>query len=148
MNRLQLVRIWLNRSALTGLVVPGKMFFIFHKNYLFLNLVTKGGRHSSPAESNIQAGSPAAFMMNIYTTAILVLILNFPFGFWRAGTKKFSLRWFLAIHVPVPFVIALRFMLGLGWHPVTFPVLVSAFFAGQFMGGRLYMSWKNRPTPK
>jgi len=86
--------------------------------------------------------------MNICTTAILVLILNVPFGFWRAGAKKFSRHWFLAIHIPVPFIISLSFLFNVGWHPVTFPVLASAFFAGQFIGGRLYMIRKRISVQK
>jgi hypothetical protein len=66
-----------------------------------------------------------------------VFALNLPFGYWRAGVPKFSFAWFLAVHLPVPVVVALRLMCRLGWHPVTFAVLVAAFFFGQFCGGLL-----------
>jgi hypothetical protein len=69
--------------------------------------------------------------------AAAVLTLNLPFGFWRAGTTRFTRSWILAVHVPVPFVVALRLLSGLGWQLVTFPVLIGAFFTGQFVGGRL-----------
>lgn len=82
--------------------------------------------------------------MTLWTVALLVLALNLPFGFWRAGVEKFSLHWFLAVHLPVPFVIALRFLSGLGWQLITFPVLVGAFFLGQFLGGRLHLWHRNR----
>jgi hypothetical protein len=36
-----------------------------------------------------------------------------------------------------PFVILLRIVSGLGWHLVSFPVLVGAFFIGQFLGGAM-----------
>jgi len=65
------------------------------------------------------------------------LILNLPFGFWRAGVRKFSLRWFLAVHAPVPLIVVLRLAAGLGWRLSTFPVLVGAFFGGQLLGGRI-----------
>jgi len=68
---------------------------------------------------------------------LAVLAVNVPFGFWREGVKKFSLRWFLAVHAPVPIVVALRLALGLGWRPSTFLLLVTAYFGGQFVGGRL-----------
>ena len=74
---------------------------------------------------------------NLWTVAAEVLFLNLPFGFWRAGVRKFSLPWILAVHAPVPFVIALRYLSGLGWRIETFPVMVGAFFAGQFLGGKL-----------
>jgi hypothetical protein len=69
--------------------------------------------------------------------AILVFFINLPFGYWRSSVRKFSAQWILAIHTPVPFVVACRLFLGLGWHLVTFPILIAAFIAGQFAGGKL-----------
>jgi hypothetical protein len=66
-----------------------------------------------------------------------VLVMNLPFGFWRAGARRFTRSWFVAVHAPVPFVILLRVVSGLGWHLVSFPVLIGAFFTGQFLGGAL-----------
>ncbi len=66
-----------------------------------------------------------------------VLLLNLPFGYWRAGVQKFSRPWFLAVHLPVPGVVALRLSCHLGWHPFTFIALVGAFFLGQLVGGLL-----------
>ena len=77
------------------------------------------------------------FAARLGAIAVLVIVLNLPFGFWRAGVKKFSRPWFLAVHGPVPLVILLRIFSGLGWHLSSFPVLVGAFFTGQFLGGAL-----------
>jgi hypothetical protein len=76
-------------------------------------------------------------MPRLFLAAAVVAGLNLPFGFWRASVEKFSRSWILAVHVPVPFVIAIRLLAGLGWHLITFPVLAGAFFTGQFLGGRL-----------
>jgi hypothetical protein len=84
-------------------------------------------------------------MHSLWVIAIAVFLLNLPFGFWRARTKKFSPSWFLAVHVPVPGVVALRIFSGLGWRFVTFPVLIGAFFAGQLLGG-LWIG-KQKPDP-
>lgn len=81
--------------------------------------------------------------MNIWIVAIIVFVINLPFGYWRASVRKFSVQWILSIHLPVPLVIALRVFSGLGWQLITFPVLVGAFFAGQVVGGRIYM-WRHR----
>ncbi len=67
----------------------------------------------------------------------LVFLANLPFGYWRGRVRKFSLQWFLSIHLPVPLVIALRVFGGVGWHFITYPLLVGAFFAGQLLGSRL-----------
>jgi hypothetical protein len=76
-------------------------------------------------------------MPRLLLAAAAVAALNLPFGFWRAGVGKFSPRWIVAVHAPVPLVVAIRLISGLGWHLVTFPVLIAAFFTGQFVGGRL-----------
>ena len=75
--------------------------------------------------------------MKLWTVAVVVFLLNIPFGYWRARSPKFTRQWFLAVHLPVPVVIAFRIFAGLGWRLVTFPVLVGAFFFGQVAGGSL-----------
>jgi len=65
-----------------------------------------------------------------------IFLLNLPFGFWRAGTTKFSRNWFLAVHVPVPLVIGFRLLAGVGWRLRLLPFFVGVYFAGQFLGGR------------
>ena len=76
-------------------------------------------------------------MHDLWIVGLSILFLNLPFGFWRAGVKKFSVSWFLAVHVPVFFIVCIRIFAGIGWYFTTFLVLVSAFFIGQFLGGKL-----------
>jgi hypothetical protein len=80
------------------------------------------------------------------TVAAATLAVNLPFGFWRAGVRKFSLPWFLAVHGSVPLIVGLRLATGLGWRLSTLPVLVGAFFGGQLIGGRVRASLK-RSSP-
>lgn len=68
---------------------------------------------------------------------LIVFLGNVPFGYWRSNVAKFSLQWFLAVHLPVPGVILFRLYAGLGWALITYPVLVGAFFLGQLAGGYL-----------
>ncbi len=82
--------------------------------------------------------------MNLFWVACLVLLINLPFGYWRSGAEKFSKQWFLAVHIPVPFVIALRIFSHLGWHLITFPIIITAFFMGQFLGGKATILLKKR----
>ncbi len=86
--------------------------------------------------------------MNILSVASLVFLLNLPFGYWRANEQKLSRGWFLAIHLPVPFVIALRILSGLGWQFITFPVMIGAFFGGQLAGGWLLQLRKQRAASR
>ena len=76
-------------------------------------------------------------MTNLMIVAAGVVLVNVPFGFWRAGVQKFSLPWFLAVHGPVPIVVALRLFFHVGFGLSTFPVLVGMYFSGQFVGGLL-----------
>jgi hypothetical protein len=75
--------------------------------------------------------------MTLWIVAAIVFLLNLPFGYWRARVRKFSTQWILAIHLPVPLIIACRIFSGLGWQLISFPVMIGAFFCGQFLGGKL-----------
>ncbi len=83
--------------------------------------------------------------MDLWSVSAIVFFVNLPFGWWRVTARRFSLNWYLSIHVPVLLVVLLRIFAGVGWHPLTFPVLVVAFSAGQFAGGWLYRWWR-KPT--
>jgi len=72
--------------------------------------------------------------MKLSLIALAVFLLNLPFGYLRAGQRKFSWRWIAAIHAPVPGVVALRLASGLGFQLITFPILIGAFFLGQRCG--------------
>lgn len=75
--------------------------------------------------------------------AAVVLLLNLPMGYVRAGSRKFSLPWFVAVHAAVPVVAGLRLLTGIGWRPETLPLFVAAYAAGQFLGGR-FRGWRAR----
>lgn len=72
--------------------------------------------------------------MTVVLVALCVFILNVPFGYLRSRHKKFSLMWWLYIHIPVPFVILLRIYSDIGFAFYTYPILVGAFFGGQLVG--------------
>ena len=71
---------------------------------------------------------------------ITIVLINLIFGYWRSNTRKQSLQWALAIHIPVPIAIGLRLAL-LGWSWLLLPATVAAFTAGQFIGGRIRCYW-------
>ena len=75
--------------------------------------------------------------MKVAIVAILVLLVNIPFGMWRAHLKKLSPKWFLSIHLPIPIVIFLRIYSDIGFQLYTYPVLVAAFFLGQYLGVKI-----------
>ncbi len=64
-----------------------------------------------------------------------VFAITLPFGVWRITTRRYSLWWFLSIHVPIPFIFLLR--MAAGYSYTFIPFTVSACVAGQLVGGRL-----------
>ncbi|ROQ91221.1 hypothetical protein [Desulfosoma caldarium] len=72
----------------------------------------------------------------------LAVGVNVPFGYWRAHVQRFSRAWFLAIHLPVPLVVALRLVSGQGWRLASIAVFVGAFCLGQWLGGMAYRVFK------
>lgn len=80
------------------------------------------------------------------TSLIVVLLvafgLNIPLGIWRAGVKKFSLSWFISIHLAVPLIYFLRVSEGLAYW--TIPIFIAAALLGQFTGGSLFNKYFKR----
>lgn len=74
-------------------------------------------------------------MSTLVWISMLVFLLNIPFGYWRSNVKSFSWQWFLAIHIPVPLIVAMRLVSGIGFAWYTYVFLVLAFFLGQKAGG-------------
>ena len=78
---------------------------------------------------------------------VITFVINLPFGYWRGGVRKFSPAWFVAIHAPVPVVIALRFILGLPFRWGALPFFVAAYFGGQYVGNRLRLARVSHVPP-
>lgn len=76
-------------------------------------------------------------MAHLFLISIFVFVLNIPFGYWRANVRRFSAQWILAIHIPVPFIVAMRILGGIGFSWYTYVFLVAAFFLGQKFGSLL-----------
>ncbi len=74
-------------------------------------------------------------MATLILLTILSLVLNLPFGYLRAGSRKFSFGWFLYIHIPIPFLFLLRTYAGVTYQYI--PIMAIGAILGQFIGGRL-----------
>ncbi len=66
--------------------------------------------------------------------ALFIFLLNIPFGFWRSREEKFSFRWFLFIHLPVPIILAVRSILGVKLIFPLFVLFIFSYFLGQYVG--------------
>lgn len=76
-------------------------------------------------------------ILRLALVTLAVFVINLPFGYWRSKVRKLSFKWFLYIHLPVPIVIFLRIYSDIGFAFYTYPLLVGAFFGGQFMGRKI-----------
>jgi hypothetical protein len=73
--------------------------------------------------------------MSINELMLIVFLINIPFGYVRSNASKFSRKWMMAVHIPVPFVFLLRIFSGFNWTVI--PLLVISDVAGQIAGGKL-----------
>jgi hypothetical protein len=81
-------------------------------------------------------------VVKVAIVLVIVLLVTLPFGFYRAYTRKLSVRWFAAIHVPVVFVFLARFVAHLPYYYI--PATCTAFAIAQFAGGRIGHWWIGR----
>ncbi len=63
------------------------------------------------------------------------LAANIPLGYLRQGTRKYSLGWFIYIHLSIPLVAFLRIANHLT--PWVIPAFILCAAAGQLAGGRI-----------
>ncbi len=75
--------------------------------------------------------------LELLTAAFLITL---PFGAWRATTRRLSLRWFLAIHVPIPIILLIRIESGYNWHYI--PFTLGGCLLGQILGARFFSAWR------
>lgn len=73
-----------------------------------------------------------------YAVLILLgftLLINLPFGYARAKTKRYSFQWFLYIHIPIPIIFIARTISHIEFKYI--PLLALAAIIGQIVGGKL-----------
>lgn len=71
----------------------------------------------------------------LFDITLVAFAMNLPFGHLRAPVKKFSVAWFLYIHLPIPAIIFMRKIFGFDWKVI--PIMIAAAVAGQLIGARL-----------
>ena len=63
-------------------------------------------------------------------------LVNLPLGYLRQSCRKFSVGWFIYVHISIPIIVYVRIKFGLGWQFI--PFTLASTIAGQIFGGRLY----------
>jgi hypothetical protein len=77
----------------------------------------------------------------VISLLLFALFSNIPLGYLRMGSPKYSVRWFVYIHLSVPFIIGLRVANNISWQMIPFSIALAV--AGQMIGSRLYR--RSRP---
>ncbi len=74
-------------------------------------------------------------LMAVATICLITFVLNLFFGYFRARERKFSFKWFLCIHLPIPLVIYARLHFELDYRYI--PLFLIVAVAGQIIGGKV-----------
>jgi ABC-type glycerol-3-phosphate transport system permease component len=85
-------------------------------------------------------------IISIVGLVVLAFIISVPCGYARQNYSKYSLMWWVLIHLPIPVIVLLRIKAGLNWHFI--PLTLGSSVAGQIIGGAVYRRRKqNVKTP-
>lgn len=66
---------------------------------------------------------------------LFALLANLPLGYLRMSSRKYSVRWFVYIHLSIPFIVFLRLHFGFGWTII--PLTLGCAVLGQLIGARM-----------
>ena len=76
--------------------------------------------------------------MSIYVRVMILVAsafaMNLPLGYLREVCRKFSFKWFLYIHLSIPFIILIRIGMGISYWYI--PFSIGSAVAGQIAGSR------------
>lgn len=74
-------------------------------------------------------------VLSLANLLFFAVLINLPLGYLRESSRKYSLRWFVLIHLSIPFIIALRMAEGISWQVI--PFTIGGAVLGQLLGGYL-----------
>ncbi|EFJ38362.1 hypothetical protein SELMODRAFT_402211 [Selaginella moellendorffii] len=77
---------------------------------------------------------PQPLPSKLLAIGLLGMATNMPLGVWCEHTKKFSLKWFVAVHAAVPFIAMMRKAVNMTKLAMAFTI--GASILGQVIGSR------------
>lgn len=77
-------------------------------------------------------------MEKVALLSLFAFLINLPFGYFRSRSRRYSLKWFLSIHIPIVFIVAARLLSHIDF--VFVPLFIAATVAGQLFGGKLSLN--------
>jgi len=74
---------------------------------------------------------------------VSALTVNIPLGYAREGFRRFSIGWFVCVHLSVPLIAWLRFSNHVSAWGI--PAFVACAVLGQVAGGKIRRMHRRRP---
>jgi len=84
---------------------------------------------------SVSAGIPQAHWAVVLLIGGAAIVLNLPLGYAREGYRKFSLGWFVCVHLSIPLIAYLRLANHVSAWAI--PAFVACAILGQVAGGRV-----------
>lgn len=78
----------------------------------------------------------------IFVLLIVTFVITLPFGYWRERCRRFTLEWWLAIHLVIPFIFFMRHWGGYSF--LYIPAFLYSTVIGQIVGGRIRRAIKSQ----
>ncbi|HEX2719542.1 MAG TPA: hypothetical protein VHM71_01210 [Candidatus Deferrimicrobium sp.] len=92
---------------------------------------------------NVHAFAPQAPWALMALIGCAALIVNIPLGYAREGFRKFSIGWFVCVHLSVPLIAWIRLSNHVSAWGI--PAFVVCAVLGQIAGGKVRRSLRGRP---
>ena len=92
---------------------------------------------------NVPAFAPHAPWAMIAIIGGAALTVNIPLGYAREGYRKFSVGWFVCVHLSVPLIAWLRLVNHVSAWGI--PAFVACAVLGQIAGGKVRRIRRGRP---
>ena len=77
---------------------------------------------------------PDPFLL-LALVGLTALSVNVPLGYLREGARRYSVAWFMYIHLSIPLIAFLRISSHMS--PWFIPLFIVCAVAGQWVGGRI-----------
>jgi ABC-type thiamin/hydroxymethylpyrimidine transport system permease subunit len=84
---------------------------------------------------NVSAGIQQANWAVVMMIGAASIVLNLPLGYAREGFRRFSLGWFVCVHLSIPLIAYLRLANHVSSWAI--PAYVACALLGQVAGGRV-----------
>lgn len=84
---------------------------------------------------SVSAGIQQAHWAVVMMIGAAAIVLNLPLGYAREGFRRFSLGWFVCVHLSIPLIAYLRLANHVSSWAI--PAFVACALLGQVAGGRI-----------